>query len=259
MNLLALCLFSYKWFIAVPFLIASTTLIGIPLTLVSLLGMGDWGSKTLAVLWAKANSRVLGMGVDIEGLEHLQSDKSYVVVANHWSQLDILLIYGYLPVELKWVMKQELRRVPILGAACAAMGHIIIDRSNTAQAIASIERASKRLVNGMCVVFFPEGTRAPPGEVRHFKKGAFKLAIDLGLPVLPLTLHGTDQMLPTGTLNWRPGSTTLEIHPPIDTQGLSEEDVSNLCRQTESLIQRSISSPIKNDTLGDPHAEQWRT
>jgi 1-acyl-sn-glycerol-3-phosphate acyltransferase len=155
MNLLALCLFIYKWLIAVPFLIASTTLIGIPLTFVSLLGMGDWGSKTLAVLWAKANSRVLGMGVDIEGLEHLQSDRSYVVVANHWSQLDILLIYGYLPVELKWVMKQELRRVPILGAACAAMGHIIIDRSNTAQAIASIERASKRLVNGMCVVFSP--------------------------------------------------------------------------------------------------------
>jgi len=145
----------YKWLIAVPFLGISTILIGVPLILLSLLGFGDFGSRTLAALWARLNSQVLGMAVNIEGLEYLDSDRSYVVTANHWSQLDILLIYGYLPIELKWVMKQELRKVPIVGAACAAMGHIIIDRSDSAQAVKSIQKAGKKTRQWHVCDFFP--------------------------------------------------------------------------------------------------------
>ena len=240
----------YKWLIAVPFLGISTILIGVPLILLSLLGFGDFGSRTLAALWARLNSQVLGMAVNIEGLEYLDSDRSYVVTANHWSQLDILLIYGYLPIELKWVMKQELRKVPIVGAACAAMGHIIIDRSDSAQAVKSIQKAGKKLVNGMCVIFFPEGTRAQPGEVLKFKKGAFRLAIDLELPILPLTLHGTDRMLPTGTLDWQPGQVKLQIHSPIETNGLTKADVDRLCQQTEHLVRESLTSSNQARTIG---------
>ena len=240
----------YKWLIAAPILGISTILIGVPLILLSLLGFGDFGSRTLAALWARLNSQVLGMAVNIEGLEYLDSDRSYVVTANHWSQLDILLIYGYLPIELKWVMKQELRKVPIVGAACAAMGHIIIDRSDSAQAVKSIQKAGKKLVNGMCVIFFPEGTRAQPGEVLKFKKGAFRLAIDLELPILPLTLHGTDRMLPTGTLDWQPGQVKLQIHSPIETNGLTKADVDRLCQQTEHLVRESLTSSSQARTIG---------
>ena len=111
----------YKWLIAIPCFGLSTVIFGAGIIVLALLGYGDLGSRTLAVAWARFNSRMLGMTVSIEGLEHLRPNQSYVITANHISALDILLIYGYLPTELKWVMKKELRRVPIIGAACQAM------------------------------------------------------------------------------------------------------------------------------------------
>ena len=225
----------YKWLIAIPCFGLSTLIFGAGIIVLALLGYGDLGSRTLAVAWARFNSRMLGMTVSIEGLEHLRPNQSYVITANHISALDILLIYGYLPTELKWVMKKELRRVPIIGAACQAMGHIIIDRSNSTSAVESIQHAAYKLVNGMCILFFPEGTRTKPGQVVPFKKGAFRLAIDLSLPVLPTTIEGTERLLPTETLDWRPGAVTLRIHPEISTLGLSSNQVDTLCDQVEAV------------------------
>lgn len=225
----------YKWLIAIPCFGLSTLTFGAGIIVLALLGYGDLGSRTLAVAWARFNSRILGMTVSIEGLKHLRPNQSYVITPNHISALDILVIYGYLPTELKWVMKKELRRVPIIGAACHAMGHIIIDRSNSTSAVESIQQAAHKLVNGMCILFFPEGTRTKPGNVVPFKKGAFRLAIDLSLPVLPLTIEGTERLLPTGTLNWQPGAVTLRIHPEIGTVGLSTHQVNTLCAQAEAV------------------------
>ena len=225
----------YKWLIAIPCFGLSTLTFGAGIIVLALLGYGDLGSRTLAVAWARFNSRILGMTVSIEGLKHLRPNQSYVITANHISALDILLIYGYLPTELKWVMKKELRRVPIIGAACHAMGHIIIDRSNSTSAVESIQHAAHKLVNGMCILFFPEGTRTKPGQVVPFKKGAFRLAIDLSLPVLPTTIEGTERLLPTETLDWRPGAVTLRIHPEISTTGLSSNQVDTLCDQVEAV------------------------
>ena len=203
--------------------------------MLALIGYGDLGSRTFAVAWARFNSRILGMAVSIEGLKHLRPNQSYVITANHISALDILLIYGYLPTELKWVMKKELRRIPVIGAACQAMGHIIIDRSNSTSAVDSIQHAAHKLVNGMCILFFPEGTRTKPGRVVPFKKGAFRLAIDLALPVLPMTIEGTEHLLPTETLDWQPGAVTLRIHPEISTLGLASNQVDRLCNQVEAI------------------------
>jgi 1-acyl-sn-glycerol-3-phosphate acyltransferase len=225
----------YKWLIAIPCFGLSTLFLGVIIIALAFIGYGDLGSRTLAVAWARFNSRILGMTVSIEGLKHLRPNQSYVITANHISALDILLIYGYLPTELKWVMKKELRRVPIIGAACQAMGHIIIDRSNSTRAVESIQHAAHKLVNGMCILFFPEGTRTKPGRVVPFKKGAFRLAIDLTLPVLPMTIDGTERLLPSETLDWRPGAVTLRIHPEISTLGLSSNQVDILCSQVEAV------------------------
>lgn len=242
----------YKWLIAFPCFGLSTLIFGIGIIVLALLGYGDLGSRTLAVAWAKLNSRVLGMTVTIEGLEYLRPKQSYVITANHISALDILLIYGYLPTELKWVMKKELRRVPILGAACQAMGHIIIDRSNATSAVESIQNAAHKLVNGMCILFFPEGTRTKPGNLVPFKKGAFRLAIDLSLPVLPMTIEGTERLLPTETLNWRPGAVTLRIHPEISTLGLSSNQVDALCNQVEAVTR---GNPLPQTEAPTPSLE----
>ncbi len=242
----------YKWLIALPCFGLSTLIFGIGIIVLALLGYGDLGSRTLAVAWAKLNSRVLGMTVTIEGLKHLRPKQSYVITANHISALDILLIYGYLPTELKWVMKKELRRVPILGAACQAMGHIIIDRSNATSAVESIQNAAHKLVNGMCILFFPEGTRTKPGNLVPFKKGAFRLAIDLSLPVLPMTIEGTERLLPTETLNWRPGAVSLRIHPEISTLGLSSNQVDALCNQVEAVTR---GNPLPQTEAPTPSLE----
>lgn len=230
--------------IAAPCFGLSTLFFGLGIILLSLRGYGDLGSRTLAVAWARLNSWTLRMAVSVEGLNHIRPNQSYVITANDISALDILLIYGYLPVELKWVMKNELRHVPIIGAACQAMGHIIIDRSNSTRAGESIQNAANKLINGMCILFFPEGTRAKPGQIVPFKKGAFRLAIDLSLPILPLTIEGTERMLPTETLNWRAGAVTLRIHPEISTQGLASAQVNALCLKTQAIT-RGATTPTE--------------
>jgi len=232
----------YLWIIAVPCLGLSTLVLGLPIVFLAFLGMGDWCSRTLAVLWARFNAMTLGMQVHIEGTEHLKGGQSYVLTANHLSQVDILLIYGFLPLEFKWVLKKELMRVPIIGAACRAMGHIVVDRSNSQAAVASIQSVAHRLNRGMCVMFFPEGTRGHhEGQLLPFKRGAFRLAIDLKLPVLPMSISGTGRLLPTGTVRWRPGPVVLKIHPAITTQHMGDGQVSELSRKTESVIRSSLT------------------
>lgn len=233
----------YLWLIAVPFLGISTFLIGVPLTVLSFFGLGDWCSRTLAVLWARSNAFMLGMRVSIDGLQHLEEGQSYVLTANHLSQVDILLIYGFLPVEFKWVLKKELLAVPIIGAACAAMGHVVVDRSNSQAAVASIQAVSKRLQNGMCIMFFPEGTRGTAeGNLLPFKRGAFRLAADLQLPVLPMSISGTGRLLPTGSVKWQPGPVRLMIHPPIQTTDQLSSDVTTLMSQTEAAIRSGLTA-----------------
>ncbi len=233
----------YLWFIAVPFLGVSTFVIGLPLIVLSFLGLGDWCSRTLAVLWARSNAFMLGMRVSIDGLYHLSDGQSYVLTANHLSQVDILLIYGFLPIEFKWVLKKELLAVPVIGAACTAMGHVVVDRSNSQAAVASIQGVSKRLQNGMCIMFFPEGTRGTEeGDLLPFKRGAFRLAADLQLPVLPMSISGTGHLLPTGSVKWQPGPVRLMIHPPIDTTDQTTDGVTTLMTQTEAAIRSGLTA-----------------
>lgn len=232
----------YLWILAVPLLGLSTLLLGLPIVALSFLGLGDWCSRTLAVFWARFNAKTLGMQVRIEGIEHLTPGQSFVLAANHLSQVDILLIYGFLPVEFKWVLKKELMRVPVIGAACKAMGHVVVDRSHSQSAVASIQSVAHRLKNGMCVMFFPEGTRGvEEGQLLPFKRGAFRLAIDLQLPVLPMSIMGTGHLLQTGTVRWRPGPVRLRIHPPIPANDLGADRVTDLLKKTESVIRSGLT------------------
>ena len=121
----------YKWGIIVPALILSTFVIGMIAILISLLGGGQFASRYVASFWARFNAFISLMDVDIEGLAHLDPTKSYVIVANHQSLLDIYALYGFLPIDIKWVMKKELRRIPVLGLVCELMGHIFIAVSYT--------------------------------------------------------------------------------------------------------------------------------
>lgn len=226
----------YKWVVLVPVVGFSTALIGSFCLLLCLVvppaTAGRWCGRT----WAKLNAFASLMRVTVAGAQNIDAGRSYVVVANHQSQLDILVVYGWLGLDFRWVMKQELRKVPVLGVCCEKLGHIFIDRSDSTAAIAAINRAQKSLPGGTSIFFFPEGTRSRDGNLLPFKKGAFRMAAGLEMPILPVSIAGTHQILPADTLRLRPGRARMVIHPPIETAGHGTRQVPELMRQARETI-----------------------
>lgn len=166
-------------------------------------------------VWAWCLAWMSFVWVRVEGRENARPGQSYVILTNHQGDYDILALYGFLHRQFRWVIKQELRKVPFLGWGCAAIGHIFIDRSNSRAAIASLEAAKPRLAGGVSVLFFPEGTRSPDGRLGRFKKGGFVMARQLGLPILPVSITGSWPILPKGCLAPRPGVIRVRIHSPV--------------------------------------------
>jgi len=230
----------YKWVIIIPTLLISTLVIGSLIIILCFLGLANFASSVLAAFWARLNASVSLVNVEVYGKEHLEEGRSYVLAANHMSLIDIYVLYGFSGLSLKWVMKKELRKVPVLGLACELMGHIFVDRSSTEKALNSIHAARERIKDGMCVVFFPEGTRSRTTELRSFKKGAFMMAQDLGASVVPVSISNTHRIVPSDTLDWRPGTVTLTFHQPIPVD--NNTDISKLAIDTRAIIIDALSN-----------------
>jgi len=164
---------------------------------------------------------------------------AYVVVANHQSFLDIFLMC-HLPREMKWIAKRELFRIPWVGWSFYLSGDIPLDRGHTASALAVMARARRYLDRGMSVVIFPEGTRSPDGKLLPFKAGAFKLALEAGVPVLPIAISGTAQGMPKGGPWLRPSQLTLRILDPVPTKGLGNRDLRRLRDDARERIARAL-------------------
>lgn len=226
----------YKWLFFLPFALINTFFFGIMAVLVSTFINQRVGSYFGGVIWSKLNGYLTPMLVKVTGKEHIQKGTSYVIVSNHQSIYDIFLIYGWLGIDIKWVMKKELAKVPGVGFGSKKVGHIFLDRSNSRVALETLNQAKQKLVNGTSVVIFPEGTRSITGQPGTFKKGAFRLALDLKLPILPLTLMGTNHIMPTGTLDIKPGKATLVIHKPIEIQNYNDDNIRELMEKTHEII-----------------------
>ena len=166
--------------------------------------------------WSRACYWLMFLPVSIDGTEHIQPNQSYVFVSNHQSMYDVWLIYGWLPVVFKWLMKAEIRRIPFVGTACKAAGHIFVDRRKAKASIESLKEIEKQLSNGVCTVIFPEGTRTLDGEVGRFKRGAFQIALELGLPVIPLSLTGCYEVMPKGQWYVTHHPVHMHIGEPIE-------------------------------------------
>jgi 1-acyl-sn-glycerol-3-phosphate acyltransferase len=164
---------------------------------------------------------------------------AYVVVANHQSFLDIFLISN-IPHEMKWVAKKDLFKIPWVGWAFSLVGDIPIDRGDPASAVKVMAKANRYLEHGMSVMMFPEGTRGRDGKLLPFKTGAFKLAIDAGVPVLPIAVSGTAQGMPKGSPWVRPSRLTVRILEPVPTAGLSDRDLRKLRDGVRDAIARAL-------------------
>jgi 1-acyl-sn-glycerol-3-phosphate acyltransferase len=232
----------YKWLIFVPCMVISTLFLGAIAIGIASFVSPSLASRTCAVGWSRLNAFLTPILVSVRGRHHIDKKQSYVIVSNHLSHYDIFVLYGWLGIDFKWVMKRELRDLPALGPACDKMGHIYIDRSDREAAIASLEEAKRRIVNGTSVLFFPEGTRSRTGEMREFKKGAFVMAMDLGLPILPITIRNTDKILPPNSTDLFPGRASMVIHEPIDVFGYGTERLGELMTTVRAVIQAGLES-----------------
>jgi 1-acyl-sn-glycerol-3-phosphate acyltransferase len=239
----------YKWLIFAPCLAISTLFFGSLTVILSVITNPRITSFICGTIWARLNGCLTPMLVNVTGRNNIVKTQSYVVVANHQSQYDIFVIYGWLGIDIKWVMKQELRKIPGIGIGCEKVGHIFIDRSNHEKAIASLKQAKEKIANGTSVIFLPEGTRSKDGSLGKFKKGAFKMALDLKLPILPITITGTKEILPTNTVDLFPGKVLMTIHEPIDTTGYTDANIDELSDLTRRVIESGLSRSPAGENL----------
>ena len=230
----------YVWLVFFPLVGIITAVFSTGTIIFAYLVNPHFASRVFAVTWAKLCAWLTPIRVEVHGAEHAERDRSYVVTSNHQSMYDILVIYGWLKLDMKWVMKAELRKMPFVGLGCEKAGHIFVDRRNHKQAARAINEALERLGDGIGILFFPEGTRSNEGQLLPFKKGAFHTAIEQQIPILPVTVTGTREILPNKTLWLFPGRAKLVIHPAIETCGLVQDDLETLKQQTRNVIASAL-------------------
>lgn len=235
----------YVWLIYVPLLIILTLVFGSLTAIFAGLVNPHFASRVFGVTWARLGGLLTPISVTIEGAENSDREHSYIVVSNHQSMYDIFVIYGWLALDLKWVMKKELRKVPGIGIGCEKAGHIFIDRKNPKAARQTLTDALGRLGEGIGVLFFPEGTRSTSGRLLPFKKGAFRVAIEQQLPVLPVTIVGTRDILPNGTVALFPGKAKLIVHPCIETKDLDMSNIDELIESSRHAIASAMPEELR--------------
>jgi 1-acyl-sn-glycerol-3-phosphate acyltransferase len=199
------------------------------------------GRRDLAWRFAKARARdlagLLGVRVHVRGLERLADDGPFVFTPNHQSILDVLVLLGHLPGTPRFVAKHELWRYPILGGVLETLGMIAIDREHPDRAVAALRAAG----TDQSLVIFPEGTRSRDGRLLPFKTGAFALAIEAALPIVPVVCRGTRALMPPQGWGVTPGEVEIVLETPIPTRALGPDDRQRLAERVRAAILRHHS------------------
>ena len=229
----------YQFLIWLPISLLATILTALITSIGCFLGGERIFSYHPGRLWSKFTCFISFCPVKVTGRENLDKKQSYIFVANHQGAYDIFLIFGYLNVPIKWVMKQSLRKIPFVGKACEMAGFIFVDNSSPQAAARTISDAEQRLKNGTSIVLFPEGSRSDTGELGKFKKGAYQMALNLKLPIVPVTINGSYHVLPKGSCLIHPHPLQLIIHDPISTENLPAENLREAASSIQTLLEQS--------------------
>lgn len=219
---------------------------GPPSIIVSYLaGRREW-VYPWALFGARNWLRLSGVKVRVRGREHLDPRQSYVFAANHRSFLDTAALFYHTGRRIGVIAKKELLKVPILGYGMGYVNIMAIDRSNRTRAIETMRAATDRLRRGVSFGVFAEGTRALPGELLPFKKGAFYMAAEAGVPVVPVAIKNTDALMGKGTGVARPGEIEMVLLPPVSTEGVkTDEDVKRLTEHVNALVAEELGVKVK--------------
>lgn len=218
----------------VPFVTVAASLallIGIPC-----LGISTDRAQAVPRWWARVIIGLCGVRVEVEGVERLPLGQPFIFGANHQSQYDIYSLQGFLGVNFRWLAKKELFQIPFLGSAMRYAGCIPIDRARGRQAMGSLGEAARRISAGTSVVIFPEGTRSRDGQMQAFKSGGMVLAIKSGVPVVPVAIMGSHEVLPKGELVARPGVIRIRVGTPIETKSYSVKQKQELANRLQAEV-----------------------
>lgn len=233
---------TYQLLIALPLIAIYTVITSLIVIIGCSLGNGHFWGYYPGKWWAQFIIHILMLPVKVEGRENLVKGQSYVFVANHQGAFDIFLIYGFLCRNFKWMMKRQLRQMPFVGKACEAAHHIFVDKRGASKIRATYDSARQTLQGGMSLVVFPEGARTFTGHMGVFKRGAFMLADDIELPVVPLTINGSFDVMPRTRdmkwVVWHP--LRLTIHKPIQPIGKGADNIKYLEQESYKVVMSGL-------------------
>jgi 1-acyl-sn-glycerol-3-phosphate acyltransferase len=214
----------------------ASLLLFLPITISAFLSSTGNLPFTISRAWAWIMLKVTWVHPEIKGKEHIKKGESYIIISNHQSQFDILALVTKLGMQFRWIIKKELRKIPLFGYALYKSRNIYIDRSDREKAVESIRAGVSRLPKGASIMFFAEGTRSPDGKIHRFKKGAFITALDTGLPILPVTVNGSRKILPKKSVEFHPGPIEVIVSSPIDAGDYTTESIDDLIEKTRGII-----------------------
>ena len=216
---------------------ALLAIFGPPVLLVSWIARRHAWVYPWALFGARNWLRLSGMKVRVRGLELLDPDQTYVFISNHRSYLDTATLFAYLGRRIGVIAKKELLKVPILGYGMAYVNVMAIDRTNRERAVKTMAAATDRIRSGISFAVFAEGTRAKPGELLPFKKGAFYMAVQAEVPIVPVAIKNTDNLMGKGTGAARPGTIDVVLLPAVNTRGIaSDSDLQRLIEQVQQQV-----------------------
>lgn len=199
------------------------------------------GVERVIETWSRVWIKVAGVDLTVMGAEKVDRTRSYVVVANHSSALDIMACFLAVPLPIRFLAKSELFKIPLLAPAMRAIGIVEVDRQARMAVHDQINQQAKELVAaGRSVIIYPEGTRSRDGSLSSFKKGAFTIAVRSGLPILPVTVHGAHAAWPPGAKLIRGGPITVVVDEPIETEGMSIADTSAVREKAHGMIEQRL-------------------
>jgi len=238
-------MFRYYWTLIVATLLMF--FIGLPVITIGHLLRKLFGVEDLIFSPTRFGCRVwlrsAGARIHVSGREHLNPRQGYLFAANHQSNLDPPLLFAYLGQNTGALAKKELTKIPLFKQGFALIHVVPIDRRNRESAIESTRRGAAELRRGYSLMAFPEGTRTVDGKVREFKKGVFFMALEAGVPIVPVVINNTRLVMPKGGNTVTPGDVWLEILPPISTEGYTEANIEKLIER----VRNEISPRVRTD------------
>ena len=243
MNILYLL---YQLVFAIPIFVVLTILTALFTVVGCWVGNGNFWGYYPGMIWSRLTCYLFLLPIEVVGHENIDQSTSYIFVANHQGSFDIFLIYGFLRRNFKWMMKKSLRDMPFVGKASESAGFIFVDKSSPRKVYETIKNAEKVLQGGTSMVVFPEGARTYTGKMRAFKRGAYQMADQMQMPIVPLTIDGSFEVLPRTKklVSWH--RMKLTIHKPIYPQTKGAENIKTMMEESYQAIASALPQKHQN-------------